>query len=71
MEQQQAITYQGDLFTHVAGEVIRPSARSEAVSGAQAIKALQVKEAGEQRRALALDLMGAILCHSNIKQAYK
>lgn len=32
---------------------------------------MQVKEAGEQGRALAPDLMGAILCHSNIKQAYK
>ena len=31
----------------------------------------QVKEAGEQERALTHDLMGAILCHSNIKQAYK
>ncbi len=71
MEQQQAITYQGDLFTHVAGEVIRPSARSEAVSGAQASKTLQVEGAGEQGRALAHGLMGAVLCHSNIKQAYK
>ena len=31
----------------------------------------QVKEAGEQERALTHDLMGAILCHGNIKQAYK
>lgn len=31
----------------------------------------QVKEAGEQERALTHDLMGTILCHSNIKQAYK
>ena len=71
MEQQQAITYQGDLFTHVAGDVIRPSATSEAVSGTQASKTLQVEGAGEQGRAFAQDLMGAILCHSNIKQAYK
>lgn len=50
---------------------MRPFASSETVSGAQATKALQVKEAGEQERALTRDLMGAILCHSNIKQAYK
>lgn len=50
---------------------MRPFASSETVSGAQATKALQVKEAGEQERALTRDLMGAILCHSNIAQAYK
>jgi len=50
---------------------MRPFASSETVSGAQATKALQLKEAGEQERALTRDLMGAILCHSNIKQAYK
>ncbi|MBP8945556.1 MAG: group II intron reverse transcriptase/maturase [Paludibacteraceae bacterium] len=71
MEQQQAITYQYDLFDTKGQDVIRPFAGSEAVSGAQAIKALQVKEAGEQERALTQDLMGAILSQSNIKQAYK
>jgi len=71
MEQQQAITYQYDLFDSKGQDVIRPFAGSEAVSGAQAIKALQVKEAGEQERALTQDLMGAILSQSNIKQAYK
>ncbi len=71
MEQQQAITYQYDLFDSMGQDVIRPFAGSEAVSGAQAIKALQVKEAGEQERALTQDLMGAILSQSNIKQAYK
>lgn len=50
---------------------MRPFAKSEAVSGALSTKALQVKEAGEQERALTHDLLGAILCHSNIKQAYK
>lgn len=50
---------------------MRPFVESEAVSGAPSIKALQLKEAGEQERALTHDLMGAILCHSNIKQAYK
>jgi len=71
MEQQQAITYQYDLFDTKGQDVIRPFAGSEAVRVAQATKALQVKEAGEQERALTQDLMGAILSQSNIKQAYK
>lgn len=71
MAQQQAKTYQYDLFSETGQEVDRPYDKSEAVRGAQPAKALQVKEAGEQGRALAPDLMGAILCHSNIKQAYK
>ena len=71
MAQQQVITYQYDLFNQRVGDVMRPFASSETVSGAQATKALQLKEAGEQERALTRDLMGAILCHSNIKQAYK
>ena len=71
MAQPQEITYQYDLFNERSQEVIRPFPESEAVCGARGIKALQVKEAGEQERALTHDLMGAILCHSNIKQAYK
>ena len=71
MAQQQEITYQYDLFSSMGQDVVRPFATSETVSGAQTIKALQVKEAGEQERALTHDLMGAVLCHSNIKQAYK
>lgn len=71
MAQQQAITYQYDLFTETGKEVMRPSDKSETVRGAQPTKALQVKEAGEQERALTHDLMGAILSQSNIKQAYK
>lgn len=71
MAQQQEITYQYDLFPQAGQDVIRPFATSETVCGAQAIKALQVKGAGEQERALTHDLMGAILCHSNMKQAYK
>ncbi|MBP7368451.1 MAG: hypothetical protein KA976_01850 [Paludibacteraceae bacterium] len=58
MELQQEITYQYDLFDSKGQDVIRSFAGSEAVSGAQAIKALQVKEAGEQKRALTQDLMG-------------
>jgi len=60
MEQQQAITHQYDLFDSKGQDVIRSFAGSEAVSGAQAIKALQVKEAGEQERALIHDLMGGL-----------
>jgi group II intron reverse transcriptase/maturase len=71
MEQQQAITYQYDLFDTKGQDVIRPFAGSETVREAQATKALQIKEAGEQERALTQDLMGAILSQSNIKQAYK
>jgi retron-type reverse transcriptase len=71
MGQQQDITYQYDLFNQIGEDVIRPFVGSETVRGAQRIKALQVKEAGEQERALTHDLMGAILCHSNIRQAYK
>ena len=71
MAQQQEITYQYDLFNVKCQDVMRPFVESEAVSGAPSIKALQLKEAGEQERALTHDLMGAILCHSNIKQAYK
>lgn len=72
MTQQQDVTYQFDLFNQTGQEVIRPLETSEAVSGAPTRKALQVKEAGEQERALAHhDLMGAILCHTNIKQAYR
>ncbi len=71
MSQPQEITYQYDLFNRQGGEVVRPFPKSEAVCGAQGIKVLQVREAGEQERALTHDLMGAILCHSNIQQAYK
>jgi len=71
MAQQQDITYQRDLFNGTGQDVIRPFAKSETVRGAHAIKALQVKEAGEKERALTDNLMGAILCHSNIHQAYK
>ena len=71
MAQQQEITYQYDLFNQMGQDVIRPFGTSEVVCGSQSTKALQLKEAGEQERALTHDFMGAILCHSNIKQAYK
>jgi len=60
MEQQQAITYQYDLFDSKGQDVIRFFVGSEAVRGAQVIKALQVKEAGEQERVLIHDLMGGL-----------
>ena len=60
MAQQQDITYQYDLFNQMGEDVIRPFSTSEAVSVAQATKALQVKEAGEQERALTHDLMGGL-----------
>ncbi|MBK7098053.1 MAG: hypothetical protein IPH58_06485 [Sphingobacteriales bacterium] len=68
MAQPQEITYQLDLFKGQVEEVIRPFATSETVCGAWAIKALQVKEAGEQERALTQYLMGVILfIQSHIK----
>ena len=71
MAQPQEITYQYDLFNERSQEVIRPFPESEAVCGARGIKALQVKEAGEQERALTHDLMSLVLSHDNIKAAYK
>ena len=56
MAQQQEITYQYDLFNQVGQEVIRLFPDSKTVCGAMGTKALQVKEAGEQERALTDDL---------------
>ena len=52
MAQPQAITYQYDLFSEQRQDVIRPFPTSETVCGASGTKAFQVKEAGEQERAL-------------------
>ena len=71
MAQQQEITYPLDLFRVTGKDVIRPFSNSETVCGANDIKALQVKSAGEQERALTYDLMSVILSHDNIAQAYK
>lgn len=71
MEQPQEIMYQGDLFNEIGKDVIRPFVESEVVNGAPTTKALQIKEAGEQERAFTQNLMGVILCHNNIKQAYR
>ena len=73
MEQQQSTVYQLDLFPHqeqVQG-IVRPSHHRETVSGAEARKELQVKGAGEQKRALTGNLMQAVCSHDNIKRAYK
>lgn len=71
MEQQTNIVYQYELFEEQLTETLCPSLTSETVSGAQRAKALQVEYAGEHKRALAPNLMENILCHNNIKQAYK
>ena len=71
MERQQFREYQQDLFTQRGEDSLCPSTTCEAVSVAEVVKALQVEQAGENGRALAQDLMGAVLCHSNISQAYK
>jgi len=42
---------------------MRPFAGSETARGAQATKALQVREPGGQERALTHGLMGAIISH--------
>lgn len=71
MKRQQVTEYQLDLFSAVGEDPVCPYVNSEVVNGAIPLKASQVKEAGEQKRALAQDLMEAILCQSNINQAYK
>jgi RNA-directed DNA polymerase len=71
MEQQQGRVYQQDLFKQTGPDTLRPSPNRETVSIAEVRKELQIKGAGEQERALAENLMQEILCHDNIKQAYK
>lgn len=71
MKQQQAIVYQLDLFSQTQEEAILPSEDCETVSGAEARKELQVKGAGEQKRALTGKLMQLICRHENIRRAYK
>ena len=71
MERQQVIAYQLDLFTEAGQDAICPYTDSEEVNRAKVSKASQVKEAGGQERALTPNLMEAVLCQSNITQAYK
>ncbi len=71
MKRQQVTEYQLDLFSAVSEGFVCPYVNSEVVNGAIPLKASQVKEAGEQKRALAPNLMEAILCQSNINEAYK
>jgi len=71
MERQQGIVYQLDLFDQTSPEAIRPSHNRNTVCGADDRKELQVKGAGEQKRALAMNLMQVVCSHENIKRAYK
>jgi group II intron reverse transcriptase/maturase len=71
MERQQGIVYQLDLFQQAKEEAIRPSHNRDTVSGADDRKESQVKGAGEQKRALAMNLMQVVCSHENIKRAYK
>lgn len=71
MEQQQGIVYQMDLFQQTREETTRPSHNRDTVSRADDRKELQVKGAGEQKRALAMNLMQVVCSHDNIKRAYK
>jgi RNA-directed DNA polymerase len=71
MEQQQGIVYQLDLFDQASQEPIRPSHNRDTVIGADDRKELQVEGAGEQKRALAENLMQVVCSHDNIRRAYK
>ncbi len=71
MERQQGIVYQLDLFQQARAETTRPSHHRETVSGADDRRELQVNGAGEQKRALAMNLMQVVCSHDNIKRAYK
>jgi RNA-directed DNA polymerase len=71
MERQQGIVYQLDLFQQTREETIRPSHHRDTVSEAEDRRELQVKGAGEQKRALAMNLMQVVCSHDNIKRAYK
>ena len=71
MERQQGIVYQLDLFEQAREEPILPSHNRDTVSGADDRRELQVKGAGEQKRALAMNLMQVVCSHDNIKRAYR
>lgn len=71
MARQQIISYQQDLFRETVDTSVCPSSNGDDVHGAVEVKALQLKGAGEQERALTSNLMEAVLCQSNIKQAYR
>jgi group II intron reverse transcriptase/maturase len=71
MERQQSMVYQFDLFEQAREETMCPSHNRNAVSEADDRKESQVKRAGEQKRALATNLMQVVCSHDNIKRAYK
>ena len=52
MKRQQVTEYQLDLFSVVGEDSVCPYVNSEVVNEAIPLKASQVKEAGEQKRAL-------------------
>jgi hypothetical protein len=74
MKRQQAIIYQGDLFSldGYNPNVMLHSANCETVCVANERKESQVNEAGQQERALAnCNLMQVICSTTNLGQEYK
>jgi group II intron reverse transcriptase/maturase len=71
MEQKKDISYQLELFDINGQGIVYPFSKREAVSGAHETRALQVKVAGGQGRALVCDLMEIVISPKNIWAAYK
>ncbi len=71
MKPQQGIGYQLDMFTEHKQKSIRHSENREDVNGAKAGMEKQVKEEGQQGRALTESLMPIICSSQNIKAAYR
>ena len=57
------------LFDQTSQEAIRPTHHRDTVSEAEDRKELQVKGAGEQKRALTENLMQVVCSHDNIRRA--
>ena len=70
MKHQQGISYQLDMFTEHEQKLIRQSENRAGVSQAKAGMEKQVKEEGQQGRALTESLMSVICSSQNIKTAY-
>jgi hypothetical protein len=71
MKRQQCKEYQLDLFDTTIQDSLRLSTNCETVSGADERKEFQVTGAGEQKRALAENLMQMVLSPENLKRAHK
>ena len=71
MKHQQGISYQLDMFTEHEQKLIRQSENRAGVSQAKAGMEKQVKEEGQQGRALTESLMSVICSSQNIKTAYR